>query len=191
MIEKKPFTEIQTDRLILKPHKATIEYATKLYNVIAENKEFLSRFMPLLYKVSRVEDEYNFCLSASKAFEEMTSADYGIWTKDNQLIGTCTFTDIDYEERSGEIGYFLSQDQTKKGYMTEAINALMDTFFERGFNRIVIYMDTQNKPSENVAIRCGLTKEGQLRQWRFNPVFNEFRNIFVYSKLKSEWKKEK
>ena len=190
-MEKKAFDIIETKRLILKPHEATIEYATKLYDLIAENKEFLSRFMPLIYKVNRVEDEYNFCLSAQKAFNEMKSADYGIWTKEGDLIGTCTFTDIDYEECSGEIGYFLSQNHTKKGYMTEAIKALIDTFFERGFNRIVIYMDTENKPSENVAIRCGLTKEGELRQWHFNPVFNEFRNMFIYSILKSEWKNTK
>ena len=186
MIEKRPFNEIQTERLILKPHEATFEYAQKLYDLIVQNKEHVSKFMPLLYKVSRPEDEYNFCLSSEKNWSEMTAADYGVWTKDGQLIGTCSFVDIDYENCSGEIGYWLDKKQTGKGYMTEAVRALENEFFNRGFNRIIIMMDTENSHSENVAIRRAFSREGLMRQYHFNPYFNSFRNLYVYSKLKSE-----
>lgn len=186
MIEKKPFNTIETERLILKPHEATFEYATKLYNLIAENKEHVSKFMPLLFNVSTPEDEYNFCLSSEKKWKEMSSADYGIWTKDGQLIGTCAFCDLNYDDCSGEIGYWLDKKQTGKGYMTEAVKALEKEFFERGFNRIIIMMDTENKHSENVAIRRCFTQEGIMRDFHFNPYFNSFRNLYVYSKLKSE-----
>ena len=186
MIEKTPFNEIETERLILKPHEATFEYATALYNLIADNKDHLSKFMPLLHKVSSPEDEFNYFLTCEKKWKEMTGAEYGIWTKEGRLIGTCCFVDIDYDRHSGEIGYWLDKKQTGKGYMTEAVQALEKEFFDRGFNRIMIMMDKENQPSENVAIRRNFTKEGLIRHFHFNPYFNSFRDLYIYSKLKSE-----
>ena len=75
--------------------------------------------------------------------------------------------------------------------MTEAVKTLEDEFFARGFNRIVIAMDTANTPSEKVAIRCGYTKEGIMRQWHYNPTFKSYRDMCLYAKLKSEWEKQR
>ena len=69
MIEKKPFNIIETERLILKPHEATFEYATKLYDLIVENKEHLLKFTSLS-KLSYPEEEYNFCLDCSKKWNK-------------------------------------------------------------------------------------------------------------------------
>ena len=52
-------------------------------------------------------------------------------------------------------------------------------------------MDTENTPSEKVAIRCGYTKEGVMRQWHYNPTLKSFRDMYLYSKLKSEWEKQR
>lgn len=185
MIEKKPFNIIETERLILKPHEATFEYATKLYDLIDENKEHLLKFTSLS-KLSYPEEEYNFCLDSSKKWNKMVCADYSVWTKDGQMIGTISFFDIDYESHSGEIGYWLDKKQTGKGYMTEAVKALENEFFNRGFNRIIIMMDTENSHSENIAIRRAFTKEGLVRQYHFNSCLNSFRDFYIYSKLKSE-----
>ena len=73
--------------------------------------------------------------------------------------------------------------------MTEAVQALEKEFFDRGFNRIMIMMDKENQPSENVAIRRNFTKEGLIRHFHFNPYFNSFRDLYIYSKLKSEREK--
>ena len=167
MIEKKPFNIIETERLILKPHETTFEYATKLYDLIVENKAHLFKFTSLS-KLSHPEEEYNFCLESSKKWNEMICADYAVWTKDGQMVGTISFFDIDYKSLSGEIGYWLGEKQTGKGYMTEAVEALENEFFNRGFNRIVIIMDTENSHSENIAIRRAFTKEGVMRQYHFN-----------------------
>ena len=103
----------------------------------------------------------------------------------------CEVLDIDYEKESAELGYMLFQDYTGKGYMTEALRAVTDNLFKRGFNRIEIAMDTENTASEKVAIRLGFTKEGIMRQWHFNPSFNAYRDMYLYSKLKQEWKEGK
>jgi RimJ/RimL family protein N-acetyltransferase len=116
----------------------------------------------------------------------MTNPAYAIWTKDGQFIGASDFHSVDYSLHSAEIGYWLDKKQVGKGYITEAVKALENEFFNRGFNRLVIMMDTENTASENVAIRCGYTKEGIMREWHYNPTFKSYRDMFLYSKLKSE-----
>ena len=186
MIEKKPFNIIETERLILKPHEATFEYAVMVYNLIKENWDFLTRFLDKMLNIKRPEDEYAFFVNCDKNWKDMTDPAYGIWTKDGQFIGACDFHSVDYDLHSAEIGYWLDKKQAGKGYITEAVKALENEFFNRGFNRLVIVMDTENTASEKVAIRCGYTKEGLMREWHYNPAFKSYRNMFLYSKLKSE-----
>ena len=75
--------------------------------------------------------------------------------------------------------------------MTEAVKAIEENFFNRGFNRLTIVMDTENVPSENVAIRCGYKKEGVMREWQYNLVLQSWRDMNLYAKLKSEWEKQR
>ena len=115
---------------------------------------------------------------------------YAIWTKDGTFIGTCDFHSVEYDLQSADIGYWLAEKYTGHGYITEAVNAMADNFFKRGFNRLTIVMDTENTASEKVAIRCGFTKEGIMREWHYNPTFDAYRDMYLYSKLKKEWEKE-
>ena len=191
MIKRTPFKTIETERLILKPHKVTFEYAVMVYNIIKENKAFLTRFLDSLLKAKSPEDEYAFFLDCEKEWKNMEAPTYGIWTKEGDFIGTCDFHNVVYEQYSAEIGFWLAKKYTGKGYVTEAVKALEDDFFKRGFNRLTILMDTENKSSEKVAIRCGYTKEGVMRQWHYNPTFKSYRDMCLYSKLKSEWEKQR
>lgn len=190
-IEKKPFTELQSERLVLKPHEVSFAYATMVYTIIKENWVYLTRFLDKLLDVKAAEDEFAFFESSNKAWQEMNKAEYGMWTKQGELIGTCGVFNVDYDAASCEIGYWLKPSQTGKGYMTEAVKTLEDEFFARGFNRIIIVMDTENTPSEKVAIRRGYTKEGIMRQWHYNPTFKSYRDMCLYGKLKSEWEKQR
>ena len=66
-----------------------------------------------------------------------------------------------------------------------------DNFFKRGFNRLTVVMDTENTPSEKVAIRLGYQKEGIMRESHYSPIFKSYRDLYLYSKLKREWEKER
>ena len=73
--------------------------------------------------------------------------------------------------------------------MTRAVKMLERLAFETmPVNRIEIIMDVENVRSESVARRAGFVCEGVRRQsYMFR---NELRDVFTYSKLKSEWEKE-
>ena len=89
---------------------------------------------------------------------------------------------------SGEIGYWLSQDFTHKGYMTEAVSTLEKHFFEDlGFNRLQIQCDQRNLGSDGVARKSGYTLEGTLRENTFSKFHNDLANTLVFSKLESEY----
>ena len=191
-MEKTPFDEkIETERLILKPYDLTFETATMLFNTIKENWDFLTRFLYRMRIATAPEDEYAWIYKMNEKWKNMDGPCYAIWTKDGAFIGACDLHSVNYETDSADIGYWLAEKYTGYGYITEAVNAMADNFFKRGFNRLTIVMDTENTASEKVAIRCGFTKEGVMRQWRYNSKLQSWRDMYLYSKLKKEWEKER
>ena len=113
---------------------------------------------------------------------------YAIWTKNGDFIGCCDLKQ--YPDLEAELAYWLAEKYTHKGYMTEAIKGIEKNLFDKGFNRLSIIMDVENAASEKVAIRLGFTKEGIMREWSYNPTFNSYRDMYLYSKLKDDWEKE-
>ena len=51
--------------------------------------------------------------------------------------------------------------------------------------------DERNIASRKVAKKCGYTLEGKIREDRYSEYFEDLRNTLVFSKLKSEYSKER
>ena len=86
-------------------------------------------------------------------------------------------------DKRGEIGYWLSRDAMGRGIMTRAVGALEQYGFDApGLNRIEIHVDTENQPSQAVAMRAGYTREGVLR--KFMLLHGMPRDIVVFAKTK-------
>ena len=98
MIKRTPFKTIETERLILKPHKVTFEYAVMVYNIIKENKAFLTRFLDNLLKAKSPEDEYAFFIECEKEWKNMEAPTYGIWTKkEGDFIGQMPIIRVNWQ----------------------------------------------------------------------------------------------
>ena len=80
---------------------------------------------------------------------------YGIFLG-NQLIGIINDTDIDGNVI--ELGYALHPDFFSKGYMTEALSALIKHLLENGFDEIVCGAFDHNAPSIRVMEKCGMSR---------------------------------
>ncbi len=87
-----------------------------------------------------------------------------------------------------EIGFQIFDPNARgKGYATEAVLLLVDYLFKSSpLNRLEVRMDTRNKASENIAVKCGFVKEGNLRQSLF--VQGEYVDTFIYALVREEWK---
>ena len=183
--------QITSERLVLKrPFPATFNIAQELFTLVEESRQTLREWLPWVDKTHSPEDEFSYLTNwCQKHWEENSGYAYLIHEKvTDKIIGSVDIFKVSDENKSGEIGYWLTDSAVGHGYMQEAVHALESTAFVAGLNRIVIGNDTQNLRSVNVAKRAGYHLDGVLRQDAWDDFHQRFRDTNVWSKLKSEWR---
>ncbi len=101
------------------------------------------------------------------------------------FIGSSGLHQIDWENRTFEIGYWLRTTCTGKGYMTEVVEGITQfAIHHLQANRLEIRCDARNISSAQVAKRTGFTLEGVLRnnkmyeeEWISTMIFAKVRGV--------------
>ena len=108
---------------------------------------------------------------------------------DDALIGTTTLIHLDFDNRRAELGYALARDHWGKGYMHEALQAVIGYAFEvLDLRRLEADVDPRNAASIRTLERLGFQREGYLRErWEVN---GEVQDAYFYGLLRPEWKKQ-
>jgi ribosomal-protein-serine acetyltransferase len=182
--------ELAGKRIILKRLKPTVLMASTMFKVVAENRKHLEPWFPWVRTETDVEISLKYLFDTEAKFKAGEKVDYGIYIN-NEYIGNVGIFDINKKNKSAEIGYWLSKNSTRKGYMTEAVEILEKEFFLNiNLNRIQIKCDERNIPSAGVAKKCGYFFEGRHRADSYSDYYKDFRNTLIFSKLKSEFKKK-
>ncbi|MES3022500.1 MAG: GNAT family N-acetyltransferase [Pseudomonadota bacterium] len=103
-----------------------------------------------------------------------------------QMIGNCTLHALHPQNRRAEIGYALQPAHWGKGYMGEALEALLAyAFGERDLNRLEADIDPRNTESASCLERLGFVSEGFMRErW---IVGGEVCDSALYGLLRREW----
>lgn len=103
-----------------------------------------------------------------------------------ELVGTCTLFNFNAQCRRAELGYALHGDCWGRGYMHEALVALLGVGFdELGLNRVEADVDPRNAGSVKSLERLGFRREGLLRErWIVN---GEVSDSGLYGLLAREW----
>ncbi|WP_339226063.1 GNAT family protein [Oceanobacillus sp. FSL K6-2867] len=103
----------------------------------------------------------------------------------NEIIGTCGFNSIDFENARAEIGYDITKNKWRMGYAPEGIRALINLAFGNlQLNRIEAKVDPKNVNSIHVLQKLNFTFEGTLRQYEKSK--GNFVDISIYSLLKTD-----
>ena len=85
-----------------------------------------------------------------------------------------------------EIGYFADVDHERHGFVTEAVKATLNILFTQlNAHRVRLECAESNWRSIRVAERCGMTREGRLRENKRNPD-GTYSNSLIYGILKNE-----
>lgn len=106
-----------------------------------------------------------------------------------QIIGTIGFMWIQRENASAEVGYSLSRAYWNQGLMTEALHEVIRFGFTgMNLNRIEAQHETDNPASGAVMRKCGMQKEGTLRQRLLNK--GKFVDVDLYAILRSDFNKQ-
>lgn len=176
-------------RIILKRLKPTLKTASDIFKAIDANRRHLEPWFPWVKTEVNVEAALKYLFDIDAKFKIGEKVDYGIYLG-NQYIGNIGIFNISKKNKSAEIGYWLSKEFARQGYITEAVKIVeKEYFFNVKLNRIQIKCDERNIPSAGVAKKCGYLFEGKYRADVYSEYYKDLRNTFVFSKLKSEFKK--
>ena len=143
---------INTERLVIK--NLSLDDADAMYNY-AKDPE-VSKYLLWGPHINR-EETRGYLEALQKRYKKGLYGDWGVYIKDGmQLIGTCGYAYIDTQTESCEIGYVLSPEYQNKGYMTEAVKAVLQfTFDEIKARSANLRIMQENKRSEALAKRVG------------------------------------
>ncbi|MED4906740.1 GNAT family N-acetyltransferase [Brevibacillus centrosporus] len=123
-------------------------------------------------------------------FKENKAIRWTIFLKhSNEIIGSCGFNYLDYENERAEIGYDLGYPYWGKGYAPEAIRTLIRFGFESlHLNRVEAKVEPENLNSIKVLRKLRFVEEGKLRQYEKSK--EEFVDLIMFSILRTEWTEE-
>ena len=157
-------------------------HAEALFSLIERNRERHLE-IPQLFSLDEARE---FIRRDLLLFAENKGLGVGIWHY-GKLAGSIRYHEIDWTNRSVELGYWLGSKFEGKGLVTKVCRILIAHAFEKlELNRIVIMCDTENPKSRAVAERLGFTGEGVLR--RSEWLKDRFIDQAVYSLLAEEWR---
>ncbi len=173
--------ELTTARLLLR--KPAIEDAQPLFDAYVSDPE-IPRYMTWVAhrEVGETEAFLRFCLSN---WEEGSSFEYVIERLQDpgNPVGM-----IGMHPGPGRVGfgYVLAREHWNRGYMTEALKALVDwSLSQDGIHRAQAFCDLENPASARIMEKAGMTREGILRRYSLHPNLSDApRDCFMYAKVR-------
>ena len=122
-----------------------------------------------------------------RRYRNREPASWGIeYRQTGQIIGTIGFMWIQRDNSSAEVGYSLSRTFWNQGIMTEALKAVIAHGFDSlHLNRIEAQHETTNPAPGMVMRKCGMTREGTLRQRLFNK--GRYVDVELYAILRKDY----
>ncbi|MBQ9251255.1 MAG: GNAT family N-acetyltransferase [Clostridia bacterium] len=111
---------------------------------------------------------------------------WGIELKETgKIIGTIGVMGWWPDHRSMEVGYSLGRAWWHQGYAAEALGSLLNLLFEQTeVNRVEGQCDVRNPNSGRVMEKCGMRREGTLRQRVYNK--GEYVDVALYAILRTD-----
>lgn len=145
---------------------------TKYYNVVT---------------LTEKDQAQKFIDHFTNRFKDKAAIRWGIALKGAMnIIGSIGYNNFTPKHRAN-IGYDLLPQYWNKGYITEALSAIIDFGFNRlDINRIEAEVMQGNIASEKVLQKLGFQKEGILRSWMYWN--NTYYDMTMFSLLKSDYK---
>jgi RimJ/RimL family protein N-acetyltransferase len=136
---------------------------------------------------TEMETAHQFVASAEKDWLSGAGLRFGIEVAaTGQLAGQVALHHFDQGNRRCEVGYALARQHWRKGYLTEALGAVLEHGFTAlQLNRVEADIDPRNVASAKPLERLGFRQEGLLRErW---IVGGEICDTSFYGLLLRDW----
>ncbi len=125
----------------------------------------------------------------SQEYERKERIYLAVCLSDNpdKVIGIGEIYDIDSRIERATIGYSIDEKYWGKGIATKVVGMMIDFLFrEIETNRIEAHVMPENKPSDKVLLKNGMTREGLIRQgafWNGKGIVD----VYQYAILMEDW----
>ncbi len=172
-----PPTTLKTERLRLR--KAKLSDAEAIFRQYAKDPEVTKYVSWRAHRSLEETREYmRMCLLAwdvGKAFHWVIETQ-----EDKQVIGMIIAR---VSAEKWELGFVLARAYWGRGYMTEAVKALIAwALKQKEIFRVWAVCDIDNKASARVMEKAGMQREGLLNRWSMHPnISPEPRDSYCYA----------
>ncbi|MGN1182697.1 MAG: GNAT family N-acetyltransferase, partial [Faecalibacillus sp.] len=146
--------QIETKRFILR--KFCDQDIDDLHDILKD--EIVNTYLPWFISKDK-EDTKKFLFERIYTeYQKEVSYFYAIeFKKTHRVIGYIDVTDIDIEEKCGDLGYGIHRDYWKQGIASETAQALIHQLKSDGFHFVYATCDQKNIASGKVMQKCGMT----------------------------------
>lgn len=132
-----------------------VSMGAEVYNLVAQNRDYLNQFLPWAEQIVAPGIEENFIRSMLMAHIQGTQRLFFI-AQNDVIIGAVDLHNINQNVRKAEIGYWLSAHVSGQGIMTTVLQFFNAYAFNTlGLNKLMLQVDVANLASNRVAEKCG------------------------------------
>lgn len=173
---------LETDRLILR--RIAMRDAKDIF-AYSQDPEVARHVLWAAQK--SIGEARDYCRFMMRRYRNDEPSSWGIIEKrTDRLVGTIGYMDYSEDNATVEVGYSLARWLWNGGYMTEALSRVIAYTFEAmDINRIEAQHELTNPSSGRVMEKCGMRREGVLRQRLYNK--GKFVDVALYAVLREDY----
>jgi RimJ/RimL family protein N-acetyltransferase len=173
---------IRTERLFLRPVR--VEDLSEVQDA-AGRREVADTMISIRHPFTQA-DATRYVGSRIAAMEQARGVAFTLRTHASAFVGFAELRDIEREHALAELSFWLAVDCWGRGYMAEALAAILrNAFRDLDLNRVYAHHMVRNPASGRVLSRLGFQVEGRLRQ-RVRK-WGRFEDVVLQALLRSEW----
>lgn len=177
-----PFPTLITDRLVLR--QLSKSDAPVLFKYCSSPASAKYGAWRLHESVDETKSYIKWLLKSAKQGEYFT---WGIVLKESgQLIGTCSYSEVDSAFKVAEIGYGILNAYQGNGYAKEAVAKIVEYgFCTVGFQKMIARIMKENERSQNLVEKLGFCKEGFIKKGVY--AHGNAKDIYMYGITDEEY----
>lgn len=165
------------------------QHAVETFALINNNRFHLREWLPWVDNMRTIEIFESYISKTKK--EKAAGTDYGFVIFFNQqIVGRIGLHQINTENKTGAIGYWLGEKFSGNGIITKCCNSIINFgFTDLHLDCIEIKCATENYKSKAVPERLGFILQGILPQAEF--VNDKILDLYVFALRKDDWMNKK
>ena len=176
-----PPKQFETKRLHLR--KPLLSDAVPIFEQYTQDEE-VTKYL-LWHPHKSIKESKEFLRRCVKVWKEGTAFPWSIIRKSDQhFLGMIEIVNLDHA--GANVGYVLAKKYWGKGYMVEALKAIINwALSQNEIYRVWAFCDVENTASSRVLEKSGMKREGILRKWIKISNLSEIpRDCYSYSIVK-------